>query len=132
EGRDATHYPLTLVVAPRAELRVRWSYRPELFTAERVEQLARRFERGLTAIADDVTQRVGAVDLLEPSERAQILESSTATSHAVTEPTITAWIDAQGARTPAAVAVIAGTAHVSLAALHARANHIARTLLVRD
>ena len=37
EGRDATHYPLALMVQPGAELRLRLDYRPDLFDAASVD-----------------------------------------------------------------------------------------------
>ena len=42
EGRDATHYPLALIVQPGETLQLRLDYRPDLFERADVEAIGRR------------------------------------------------------------------------------------------
>ena len=53
EGRDATHYPLALIVQPGEELQLRLDYRPDLFDAASVAALGARLIRLLEAVAAD-------------------------------------------------------------------------------
>ena len=48
EGRDATHYPLTLLVQPGEHLQLRLDYRPDLIGEDEAETLAERLIRLLT------------------------------------------------------------------------------------
>ena len=74
EGRDATHYPLTLMVQPGAELQLRLDYRPDLFD---------RGERGGDRRAADAAaggggratpaRPIGSLPILAAAERDTIL-----------------------------------------------------------
>src|SRR6185312_17212429 len=64
EGRDATHYPLTLLVQPGAELKLRLDYRPDLFDQATVTTLAGRLVRLLEAVAGDAARPIGTLPLL--------------------------------------------------------------------
>ena len=58
-GHDATHYPLSLVVRPGAELRLRLDYRPDLFERGSVEALAGRLVRLLAAAVAEPERAIG-------------------------------------------------------------------------
>ena len=56
QGRDATHYPLALIVQPGETLQLRLDYRPDLFERADVEAMGRRLIRLLeAAVADAAT-----------------------------------------------------------------------------
>ncbi|ORB60321.1 non-ribosomal peptide synthetase, partial [Mycolicibacterium tusciae] len=50
-GREYNHYPLAMVVRPGQALGLRVEYDTELFDAARIEQLTKRFQRTLAAMA---------------------------------------------------------------------------------
>ena len=81
EGRDATHYPLALIVQPGETLHLRLDYRPDLFDAATVEALGRRLIRLLEAAVADPERALGALPILEPAERDTILRRWNDTAH---------------------------------------------------
>ncbi|WP_233203455.1 condensation domain-containing protein, partial [Mycetohabitans endofungorum] len=87
-GSDTTHYSLSLVVAPGARLSFHLGYRCDLFNNKTVEQLMRRFNRLLEAIAQDPGQPIGGIELLEAAERQQLLVEWNATERAMPEATL--------------------------------------------
>jgi non-ribosomal peptide synthetase component F len=71
---DRPQFDLKVTVAVEANRAVvSWRYNQDLFDAWRIEQMARHYERLLTAFADDPGCQVGAAPLLTPEERAQML-----------------------------------------------------------
>ena len=58
-GRDATHYPLALIVQPGETLQLRLDYRPDLFERADVEAIGRRLIRLLEAAVADAAQPLG-------------------------------------------------------------------------
>ncbi|MGW7415243.1 non-ribosomal peptide synthase/polyketide synthase [Streptomyces sp. NPDC054863] len=74
ETREATHFPLVLLAAPRdGGFTVRIEYAPGHFTAPEAEELADRFVRLAETLADDPRIAVGALDLMTPDERQRVL-----------------------------------------------------------
>src|SRR6185436_5204051 len=70
QGRDATHYPLALIVQPGEELRLRLDYRPDLFERSTIEALGQRLVRLLTAAVADASRPIGSLAILDADERA--------------------------------------------------------------
>jgi len=132
ESQDATHYPLTLVVAPGTRLQMRWQYRGDLFDRASVERLAERLERLLEGMSErlssDVEQSLSGIDLLSAGERVQILESWNDTATSVDVRNLPELFEAQVERSPDAVALICEGEELSYAELNARANQLARSL----
>ena len=123
---DATHYPLSVAITPGRQLTLHLSWRPDMLSADVVASLAERLERALSAIARDASQPIAAIDLLSDAERTELLALGTDTNAMVDAPsTLPAWIAAQVARTPEAIAVVEGDRHVSYAALGAHAQQLA-------
>src|SRR5207237_2136672 len=60
-ARDATHYPLTLAVAPGARMGLRLDYRPDLFERDFVEATAARLVAILQAAAATPDLAVGRI-----------------------------------------------------------------------
>ncbi|WP_235926471.1 non-ribosomal peptide synthetase, partial [Actinokineospora pegani] len=61
EGRDATHYPLTLLVQPGADPVATLRHRPDLFTDDQARALLDRFATVLADLVADPRRRVAAL-----------------------------------------------------------------------
>jgi non-ribosomal peptide synthase protein (TIGR01720 family) len=127
-GYDATHYPLSVVVQPGAELRLRLDYRPDLFDRDQIEVLGARLVRILEGAVADAERPLHLLPILSGSERATILEEWNATAQAVSPATLPELFSAQAQRTPSAVAVVCEDRELSYAALEAHANQLAHHL----
>ncbi|WP_306338897.1 non-ribosomal peptide synthetase, partial [Streptomyces sp. KL118A] len=123
-GHDGAHYPLSLVVVPGPELRLRLDHRADSYASPEAEALLDRLVRILTAVAEDAGQRVGAVELLSAGERERVVDTWAAGPVVeVSEGTAPAAFEAWVAQTPDAAALVAAdgrTVH-SYAELDARA-----------
>ena len=105
-GREATHYPLALIVQPGEALQLRLDYRPDLFERMDVEAIGRRLLRLLEAAVADAGQPLGSLPILETAERDTILRTWNDTTQPVAPLTLPVLFAAQAARTPNAVAVV--------------------------
>ncbi|MFF4764802.1 condensation domain-containing protein, partial [Streptomyces sp. NPDC001292] len=103
----------------------------DLFDADSAPRLARRWTRVLELLGAEPKTRLAAVDILEEDERRRLLVEWNDTGAAVEESTLPGLFGAQVARTPDAVAVVAGDVSLSYAQLDARANRLARLLIGR-
>ncbi|MFB7115042.1 amino acid adenylation domain-containing protein, partial [Streptomyces sp. NPDC056291] len=106
-------------------------YSADLFDADTVTALVARLVRLLEGAVAAPDQPIGRIDLLDPAERARMLDAwnDTATDvPAVTQPEL---FQAQVARTPDAPALVFGGEELSYAQLNARANRLARFLIDR-
>ncbi|QES44575.1 hypothetical protein DEJ49_29470 [Streptomyces venezuelae] len=133
-GYDGAHYPLTLVVVPGPELRLRLDHRTDSYTSSDADAVLGRLVRILTAMAEDAGQRVGAVELLSADERGSVLDGwASGPVVEVPEETAPAMFAARVAQAPDAPAVVAadGSSAYSYAELDARADRLARLLVDR-
>ncbi|WPW33099.1 non-ribosomal peptide synthase/polyketide synthase [Streptomyces atratus] len=106
-------------------------YSAELFDASTVESLLRRLERVLVAVTDDPGIRLGALDVLDPAERHELLVTRNDTAHPVPQAPVHRLVEAQARRTPAATAVTDDQVKLTYAELDERANGVARLLAER-
>ncbi|MCO5994849.1 non-ribosomal peptide synthetase [Actinoallomurus rhizosphaericola] len=108
-------------------------YATDLFDAATAEAIATRLGRLLTAVAADPDARVGAIDLLDDSERRRVLEDFNGTGRPVPPAALGELFDQQAARTPDAVAVVdpANSVTLTYAELNARADRLAGALAER-
>ena len=125
---------LALGEAGRADggLAGRIDYRTSLFDPGTMQRLAGHLVTLLTAAAADPGQRIGELPVLTAAERARVLAEWNDTSAPV--PAVTGMgelFTRQAAATPDAIALVAGNASVSYAALTARAARLARYLAAR-
>ena len=103
-----------------------------MFDRSTVVSLTGRLQRLLEAVAADPDRRIGAVDLLEPSERERLLVEWNNTTdpdqspEAVSVPELFA---RQVERVPEATAVIFGDQSLTYAELDAESNRLARLLI---
>jgi hypothetical protein len=72
-GRDATHYPLALIVAPGERLRFRLDYQPDVFTVDAAEAVLAGLVRLLESAVADPDRAVSGLEVLEPAERRTVL-----------------------------------------------------------
>ncbi|MET8682892.1 amino acid adenylation domain-containing protein [Streptomyces sp. NPDC004732] len=134
QGRDATHYPLSLAVSPGEVLKLRLDFRTDRFDHRTVDAIAGRLMRLLSSVAEDAGQRVGAVELLSADERGRVADTwATGPVVEVPEDTAPAMFAARVAQTPDAAALVAadGSTVHTYAELDARASRLARLLVER-
>ncbi|MCX4819023.1 amino acid adenylation domain-containing protein [Streptomyces sp. NBC_01142] len=75
QGRDATHYPLSLLVLPGEKLTLRLDHAPDLVTAEEAAAICGRVLRLLASLPDTADLPLARLDLLSAQERAQLLRT---------------------------------------------------------
>ncbi|MFF6815491.1 amino acid adenylation domain-containing protein, partial [Streptomyces sp. NPDC012403] len=104
-----THYALTLLVVPEtAGLSLRFGYRTGVFSPEDIALVGERLVRLLQGPVADPTRTVGAVDVLLPEERRQVLAEWNDTAVPVPPVTVPELVAARAAATPDATAVVYG------------------------
>ncbi|HKH48447.1 MAG TPA: amino acid adenylation domain-containing protein [Thermoanaerobaculia bacterium] len=96
----------------------------DLFDAPTALRLAGHFERLLAGLADDPESRISDLPLLSEAERAQLAREWNDTEE-VPATTLPELIDQQVARTPEAVALVAGAERLTYAELDRRARELA-------
>ncbi|TDC90506.1 non-ribosomal peptide synthetase [Actinomadura sp. 7K507] len=140
DSYDATHFPLSFVVAPGEKLSLRLHYRPDVYEQPVVEALLARVRRFLEAFAEDAEQLIGAVELPTETERTTLAAWNDTswndtcwndTGGDVPTGTLPALLERQAARTPDEVALVCGDAHLTYAELNERANRLAHELIAR-
>ena len=102
-------------------------YSRDLFAGATIERLAGHFTRLLSGAVAEPHRRLGELPLLSPIEREQLLVEESA---APPPPHLTlhGLFEAQAARTPAELAVLAADGRLTYAELDARANQLAAHL----
>ncbi|WP_116377627.1 non-ribosomal peptide synthetase, partial [Mycobacterium sp. MFM001] len=130
-SRESTHYPLTLAAQPGNELHLRVGYDTDVFDAQSIEALIKRFQRVLVAMTAEPTRRLSSMDLLDAGERAQL--EAWGNRAVLTQPTppsasIPVLFAAQVARTPDAVAISCGTDSRTYREVEEAANQLAHLL----
>ncbi|MFD9036613.1 amino acid adenylation domain-containing protein, partial [Streptomyces sp. NPDC059567] len=103
----------------------------DLFEPATTARLAERWVRVLRLLVAEPSTRLSAVDVLDAAERHQVLTGWNDTAAQVAPATVPELFAAHVARTPDAVAVIAGGQEVTYAELDARANRLAHHLVAR-
>jgi amino acid adenylation domain-containing protein len=106
-------------------------YATDLFDRATGERVAAYYVRLLEEITAAPERRVHALPLLTEAEREEALVRRNATARALPGTTLPAMFEAQVARTPDAVAVVADGATLTYAELNRRANRLARHLAGR-
>ncbi|MGW7206665.1 amino acid adenylation domain-containing protein [Streptomyces sp. NPDC054837] len=122
-GRDATHYPVTLVALPGPRPRFRLAYHPQLFDADWADATLVRLVRILEAMARDPELPQGRLGLLAPEE----LPSPPQLTPPATRTLNDLW-SAQVAATPDAEAVRDRGTRLSYRELDSRAEQLAARL----
>ncbi|WP_051098431.1 non-ribosomal peptide synthetase [Sporichthya polymorpha] len=128
---DATHYPLTLVVTPTTELVLGLYHRPDVVTEAAAQAVLDRFAAVLEVLVADPGVRVGELDTLTATERAQVLVEWNDTAADAGTESISELLAERAALCPDAVALVTADGSWTYAELEARVNRIARALLAR-
>ncbi|RVW08080.1 amino acid adenylation domain-containing protein [Prescottella agglutinans] len=126
---DHTHYPLTVVVTPGAETKVKFEFHPDKVAASDAERMLESFVGLLEQFAGDLDVLVGRTNTLTPADRALLAVRQVETDHPVPERTIADLFAETAQRIPDATALVFGDVSVAYADLDARINRMARVLL---
>jgi amino acid adenylation domain-containing protein len=131
-GKERATYPLTLTVAPQAELLLRAGYEPARFEEQTIQRLLGHLLQLLEGMVAEPEQSLGDIPLLTAPERHQLLvawnQQGVTSADDLQQQCLHTLFEAQAARTPEAVAVTYGDLQVTYAELNARANQVARYL----
>ncbi|RSN67120.1 hypothetical protein DMH08_14455 [Actinomadura sp. WAC 06369] len=133
EVRDATHYPVTMVVEPdaarsRAGLRV--MYRGDAFTEAEAERITDRYVRVLETLAAAPETPCHRVDLLVPAEHDRLRRDRDAAVRPVPEVTVAELLAERAGRRPDAPALVSQPdVRLTYGELNAEVNRLARLLL---
>ncbi len=124
----ATNYPLTLMAAADPQLQLLLQYARGVFGPDAVQTLAARLARVLRHIVATPSLTVAQLDILDPAERNLLLTEVNDTATPTPQTTIVGLVEAQAARTPDEVAVVAEGESLTYRELTARAARLADEL----
>ncbi|HEY0604050.1 MAG TPA: amino acid adenylation domain-containing protein, partial [Herpetosiphonaceae bacterium] len=126
---EHTNYALTLAAIPGPELKLSLTYDGQRFDPASIDRLLGHLYTLLAGFAADPDQHLGAVPLLTETEAQQLLGAWHATTTAFPSDACLHYLfAAQAARTPDAIAVVAGAQQLTYAELNDRANQLAHHL----
>ncbi|MEV0186733.1 amino acid adenylation domain-containing protein, partial [Streptomyces sp. NPDC050625] len=128
-SRDASHYPLSLVVNPGDRLEGELSYRPDVFEHAEAEEILASLQRVLEQLVADPSVPLGRIEVLSEAERIRVVREWNATARPVPAGSVLELFVAQARRSPTAVAVRCGEEVISYGELEARSNQLARYLI---
>ncbi|MFC9133417.1 amino acid adenylation domain-containing protein, partial [Streptomyces sp. NPDC057099] len=103
----------------------------DLLDVETAERIADRWARALEQLVTEPRTRLSGVQVMDEAERDRVLTEWNETASGTEAPLVRELFEAQVARTPDAVAVVADGVGVSYAELDARANRLAWLLIGR-
>ncbi|WP_395705350.1 amino acid adenylation domain-containing protein [Rhodococcus ruber] len=130
DADDSTNYPLSLLITLDRRLHLRLRHRPDFVDTAEATALIRHLATVLEHMATDADTAIGALDVLDPAERARIVEQWNETGHAVdTSATLVSLFERQVERTPDAVALTYQGTSLTYAQLAARVHRLARHLI---
>ncbi|MFC1431719.1 non-ribosomal peptide synthase/polyketide synthase [Streptacidiphilus sp. N1-3] len=133
DAREATNYPLTVVVSPGDRLSVELGYDPRYFDPGTAASLADQLLHTLSALADsDGSTRLDEVDVLPPGERERVLRGPVRPPLGpVAAATLPALVESAVDRWPTAAALSAPGLELSFAEVEDRADRLAHRLIAR-
>ncbi|MYW17296.1 AMP-binding protein, partial [Streptomyces sp. SID2955] len=133
DAREATNYPLTVVVSPGDRLTVELGHDPRYFDAATADSLAEQLLHALGALAGtDGTDRLDRLDLLPPAHRERLLRGPVRPALApVPAATLPALVEAAVDRWPTAAALDEGGTALRFTEVEERANRLAHRLIAR-
>ncbi|MGY9063719.1 non-ribosomal peptide synthase/polyketide synthase [Streptomyces sp. CAS3] len=133
DAREATNYPLTVVVSPGDRLAVELGYDPRCFDADTADSLAAQLLHTLHALAGtDGTARLDDLDVLPPAQRERLLRGPSRPEPAeVPARTLPVLVEAAVDRRPDAPALAAPGSLLTFAEVEARADRLAHRLIAR-
>ncbi|MFG2089078.1 amino acid adenylation domain-containing protein [Spirillospora sp. NPDC048824] len=128
EVRDATHYPITMVVEPGAALRV--MYRGDAFTEAGAGRVTDRYVQVLRALAESPGTPWHGLDLLLPEEHERLRREWDEARRPVPELTVAELLAERAAERPGDPALVSlPDVRLTYGELNAEVNRLARLLL---
>ncbi|MEG1039167.1 MAG: amino acid adenylation domain-containing protein [Pseudomonas sp.] len=129
EGREQTHFPLTVSADFGARLSLRYNYAHAAFSDGFIARVHQHLCNLLLAMAAAPEELLGRLELLAAPEREQQLQAwnDTAVAYPAMQP-VQRLFELQAERTPHAPALVFGDQQLSYAELNQRANRLARRL----
>ena len=106
-----------------------WEFATDLFTADRIERLARHFEQVLDVVTRAPQTPLHAIDILTPEDKAQLLAWNDTEAEYPQDQTVVELFEAQVDQTPEATAVVFEGQALSYAELDKQANQVAHALI---
>ncbi|WP_249605195.1 non-ribosomal peptide synthetase [Chromobacterium sp. IRSSSOUMB001] len=127
DGADTSHYPLSLCAVPGPELELRFGYRPDLFSADAVDGIARQLLELLRLIAEQPELPLSRLQPATPAQQ-DALAAWNRTAAPLPAATLTQLLERQAELSPDAEALRFDEVALSYRQLHQRANRLARRL----
>ncbi|WP_194791292.1 amino acid adenylation domain-containing protein [Pseudomonas sp. UFMG81] len=129
EGREQTHFPLTVSADFGARLSLRYNYARSAFADAFIERLHQHLGNLLLGMVEDAERALGRLDLLAAPERdRQLLAwNDTSVAFAPMQP-VQRLFEWQAERAPHAPALVFGEQQLDYAELNRRANRLAHLL----
>ncbi|WP_051800735.1 non-ribosomal peptide synthetase [Streptomyces sp. NRRL F-525] len=127
--RDASHYPLGLIVAPGERMELQLDHRPDLFDRARADEVLAALVRVLEQFAADPEMPLGRVGLLDAERLDRLTRDWQDVSAEVPMGTLPELLAEQVRRTPDASALESGERRLSYVELEAEAGRLARYLI---
>ncbi|GAA1979887.1 non-ribosomal peptide synthase/polyketide synthase [Kitasatospora viridis] len=128
--RQAAVFDLSIEFVPDGEaLAGLVEYRTDLFEPATAERLAEQLVRLLTAAAAEPDRPLDTLPLLSPEQARQLTEEWSGTARQLPPTTYPELFERQAARTPHALALVAGPDRLDYATVNARANRLAHHLI---
>ncbi len=129
---ETTKFDLSLFATEgEGELELALRYRTELYDAETTRRMLKQFRLLLEGIAAEPDQRAADLPLMDAEERRQVLVDWNRTDAEITGGCIHEMVEAQAARTPGAIALVADDRTLTYAELDRAANRLAHHLRAR-
>jgi amino acid adenylation domain-containing protein/non-ribosomal peptide synthase protein (TIGR01720 family) len=126
--RGATHYPLSLMVAPGDGLQFRFDYDATRFSRATIDGFVARFQRLIDAAIATPDALLHQLPFLAPEERTQLLQVVNDTAAELPQDGLAKLFQEQVARDRDAIAVLFEGTSLTYGELNARANHLAHHL----
>ncbi|MCG1056113.1 amino acid adenylation domain-containing protein, partial [Mycetohabitans sp. B5] len=111
------------------QIRIDFDANPALYTIEDLKLHQDRFLKLVNVLSANPKQSIGCVDLLDATERQQLLVEWNDTAHPMPETTLPALFEAQVAKTPDAIALAFEDQTINYAEVNVRANRLAHRLI---
>ncbi|MFE2297689.1 amino acid adenylation domain-containing protein [Streptomyces sp. NPDC059445] len=124
-----SHYPVILAAAADPQLQLVLQYQKDLLDQETAAGVVDRFVRVLEQVAAAPRAPLSAIDVLGEDEHDRLIRQVNDTARDVSGTTLPDAFEAQVARTPDRIAVIAEHERLTYAEFNARANRLAHWLI---
>ncbi|MGW5285435.1 amino acid adenylation domain-containing protein, partial [Rhodococcus pyridinivorans] len=130
DADDSTNYPLSLLITLDRRLHLRLRHRPDFVDTAAATALIGRLAAVLEQMASAPDGQIGAIEILDPSERTRVVEQWNATDHDVDgSATLVSLFEEQVRRTPDAEALTYEGQSLTYGQLADRVHRLARYLI---